>query len=50
MTFPLWFVYWVLAFLIVIAVLALVSWAWEWWCWRRERSLETPTDDTPNRP
>lgn len=49
MTFPLWFVYWVLAFLVVIAVLAVASWLWEWRCWRREQSQET-TDDTPNPP
>ncbi len=28
---PLWFWYWVVSFLIVIAVLALAAWFQEWW-------------------
>lgn len=36
MTFPLWFVYWVVAFLIVIAGLSVVAAIQEWWLWRRE--------------
>jgi hypothetical protein len=35
-TFPLWFVYWVLAFLIVIAGLSVVAAIQEWRAWRRE--------------
>ena len=36
MTFPMWFVYWVLAFLLVIAALAVVAGIQEWRTWRRE--------------
>jgi hypothetical protein len=36
MTFPLWFVYWVAAFLIVIAGLSVVAAIQEWRAWRRE--------------
>ena len=36
MTFPLWFVYWVLAFLAVIALLSVGAAIQEWRLWRRE--------------
>jgi hypothetical protein len=36
MTLPLWFVYWIVAFLIVIAALAVAAGIQEWWAWRRE--------------
>jgi len=34
---PLWFWYWILSFLIVVAVLALAAWAQEWWLSRHDR-------------
>lgn len=36
MSFPLWFVYWVVAFLIVIGVLSVAAAIQEWRIWRRE--------------
>jgi hypothetical protein len=36
MTFPLWFVYWVLAFLLVVAGLSIAAAFQEWRIWRRE--------------
>lgn len=51
MTFPLWFVYWVLCFLAVIAGLSVLCALREWWLWRQDQppAATTANGKVPTR-